>query len=224
MNWEDQFQLWVKAEDADTYDDRPARLIVIETRKAARNGASLDTPEGWAWVTEALKDSDRRTFVHAVFERQAAPKQLALEFLKMGVSERNPSTNRLYIEPAVRAMGARRVMRHLTEMMIDGSDDEQAGAACAAYWVRGDDADQRYREARKHFRDAMLERFVETESTYIRQRIVPSLSVDANDYSIEIAPLIANAIQIARAHPDDYIRHRIEIQLGSPGSLRPLPT
>lgn len=224
MDWEDQFQRWTKAEDENPYDDRPARLIVIETRKAARNGASLDTSEGWAWATQALENSDRRIFVHAVFERQAAPKNLALEFLRMGVGERNPSANRLFIEPAVKAMGARRVLHHLTELMTGGSEHEQAGSASAAYWVRGDDAEQRYSEARKRFRDATLERFVETESTYVRQRIIPGLSVNANDYSPDVAPLIAKAIQIARAHSDEYIRHRIEVQLGSEGSIRAIPT
>lgn len=223
VDWESQFQRWMKADDENAFDDRPARLIVIETRKAARNGASLDISEGWRWVEEALEDSDRRTFVHAVFHRQAAPKHLATVFLQKGVNERNPSTNRLFVEPAVKAMGPRRVMEQLTKLLLNASENEQGGAASAAYWVRGDDGEQSYRDARQCFRDAMLQKFVDTDSTYVRQRIIPMLSLDESDYSCDASALIAEAIHIARNHPDDYIRHRIEIQLGSAGPFRALP-
>ena len=223
MDWENQFQRWAKSEDENPFDDRPARLIVIETRKAARNGRSLDVSEGWRWVEESLEDSDRRTFVHAVFHRQAAPKHLAAVFLQKGVNERNPSANRLFVEPAVRAMGPRRVMEKLTKLLSSGSENEQGGAVSAAYWVRGDDGEQRYRDARQRFRDAMLRQFVDTDSTYVRQRIIPMLSLDDNDYSYDASALIAEAMHIARNHPDDYIRHRVEIQLGSAGPFRALP-
>lgn len=223
MDWESQFQRWVKAEDENPFDDRPARLIVIETRKAARNGASLDISQGWRWVQEALEDSDRRTFVHAVFHGQAAPKHLATVFLQKGVNERNPSANRLFVEPAVKAIGPRRVMERLTKLLLNASENEQGGAVSAAYWVRGDDGEQRYRDARQRFRDAMLQKFVDTDSTYVRQRIISMLSLDESDYSGDASALIAEAIHIARNHPDDYIRHRIEIQLGSAGPLRALP-
>lgn len=223
MDWERQFQRWAKAEDENPFDDRPARLIVIETRKAARNGASLDVSEGWRWVEEALEDSDRRTFLHAVFHRQAAPKHLATIFLQKGVNERNPSANRFFVEPAVRAMGARRVMEQLTKLLLNASENEQGGAVSAAYWVRGDDGEQRYRDAHRRFREAMLQKFVDTDSTYVRQRIIPMLSLDDSDYSFDASALIAKAIEIARSHPNDYIRHRIEIQLGSGGPFRALP-
>lgn len=223
VDWESQFQRWVKADDESPFDDRLARLIVIETRKAARNGASLDVAEGWAWVEEALEDFDRRSFIHAVFHRQAAPKHLAAVFLQKGVNERNPSTNRLFVEPAVKAMGPRRVMEQLTKLLLNATENEQGGAVSAAYWVRGDDGEQRYRDARQRFRDAMLQRFVNTDSTYVRQRIIPMLSLDESDYSSDASALISEAIRIARNHPDDYIRHRIEIQLGSAGPFRALP-
>lgn len=223
MDWESQFRRWVKAEDDNPFDDRPARLIVIETRKAVRTGASLDASDGWRWVEEAVEDSDRRTFVHAVFNRQAAPKHLAALFLQKGVNERNPSTNRFFVEPAVKAMGARRVMERLTKLLLNASENEQGGAVSAAYWVRGDDSERHYRDARRRFGEAMLQKFVDTDSTYVRQRIIPMLSLDESDYSYDASALIAEAIYIARNHPDDYIRHRVEIQLGSAGQFRALP-
>lgn len=107
---------------------------------------------------------------------------------------------------------------------MNGSENEQGGAVSAAYWVRGDEHDQRYREARLRFRDAMLQKFVETDSTYVRQRIMPMLSLDESDYSREGSALIVAAIDIARNHSDDYIRHRIGIQRSLVGPLRSLPS
>lgn len=223
MTWEEQFKRWASAQDENPWNDRPERPILIETRKAARNGGTLDTTEGWDWVTNALRDGERCTFVHAVFHRQAAPNHLAPLMLTMGIEEKNPSGNRLFIEPAVRAMGARRVMKRLTEVLRDGTEHERGGAVSAAYWVQGDINEPRYREARVRFRDEMLRQFVENESVFVRQRIISMLSMRADDYSPEMGALIPSAIRIARAHPDSYIRHRIEVQLGETSLLQPIP-
>jgi hypothetical protein len=223
VTWEEQYHRWVKARDNNPYDDRPARIVVVETAKSARNGATLDTSNEWAWVESALDDADRRSFVSAVFHRQAAPSGLASMLLTRGIEERNPSTNRLLIEPAVKAMGALRVMRRLLDLLRDGSDDEKAGAASAAYWVQGDLNERKYAEARTQFRDELLRQFVDTENDFVRQRIIPSLSMMAEDYSPDVTHLIPVAIGIARAHSDPYIRQRIEVQLGSERTFRALP-
>lgn len=223
MTWEEQYERWVKAIEDNPYDDRPERIIVIETRKGARNGAPLDNPAQWEWVESALRDTNRRRFVSAVFHKQAAPSALASTMLAMGVEEENPSNNRLFIEPAVKAMGARRVINRLLELLRDGSDREKAGAASAAYWVQGDRSQPSYVEARERFRDEMLRQFVATESVSVRQCIIPSLSMKAEDYSPDVAELIPTAIRIARTHSDPYVRHRVEVQLGEESILRPLP-
>lgn len=224
MTWEEQYQRWVKALDDSPYDDRPERIIVIETRKAARNGASLDNLEEWEWVESALRDADRRRFVSAVFHRQAAPSALAFTMLTMGVEEANPSHNRLFIEPATKALGARRVMNRLLKLLRDGSDDEKAGAARAAYWVRGNQDEPKYVEARARFMDEMLRQFVASESVIVRRNIIPSLSMQSEDYSPDVASLIPIAIRIARAHSDPYVRHRVEVQLEIARALWPFPS
>lgn len=224
VTWEEQLERWARAEDENPYDDRPARAIVIETRKAARTGGSLDSPDGWRWVRTGLRDPERQAFIHAVFHRQAAPTHLAATMLAMGIEEQDPSGNRWLIEPAVRAMGARRVIDRLTELLREGTDLEKGGAASAAYWVRGDPNDIRYLEAKSRFRDEMLRQFVENESVHVRQRIIPMLSMRAEDYSSEVAALLPTATRIARSHPDSYIRHRVEIQLGAEGPFRAVPS
>lgn len=224
LTWEEQYERWVEAADGSAYDDRPERIVIIETRKAARHGGPLDNPEQWEWVKSALGETNRRRFVSAVFHRQAAPRALASTMLRMGVEEENPSANRLFVEPAVKAMGARRVMNRLIDLLRDGSDREKAGAASAAYWVQGDQSQPSFVEVCGRFRDEMLRQFIATDSVYVRQRIISSLSMKTEDYSPDVAKLLPTAIRIARGHFDPYIRHRIEVQLGEEGLLRPLPS
>lgn len=151
------------------------------------------------------------------------PKHLADLMLRLSIEERDPSKNRFFIEPAVKALGARKVISRLIKVLRSGSDVEKGGAASAAYWVRGDADQPSYREVRAKFDDELMRQFVATESTYVQQRIVPMLSMDSTDYSPDIAALIPTAIHIGRAHPDPYIRHRIEIQLGAGGPFQALP-
>jgi hypothetical protein len=49
------------------------------------------------------------------------------------------------------------------------------------------------------------------------------LNVDPRAYPAALEPLVDRAIRIARTHPDDYIRQRIEVQLGTERLLKPLP-
>ena len=100
---------------------------------------------------------------------------------------------------------------------------EQAGAASAFYWVRDDRDEPGCREIVSEIRDELLRVFVEVDDLNVRRRILPLLSMRADAYSKSVGPLVNRAINIARSHSDEYIRHRIEVQLGAPGPLKPLP-
>jgi len=67
---------------------------------------------------------------------------------------------------------------------------------------------------RKHGIEMSLDQLA-TESEAFRE--------DAARFLYDLQPLVQQAINIARQHADDYIRHRIEIQLGTPAPLKPLP-
>jgi hypothetical protein len=105
-----------------------------------------------------------------------------------------------------------------------GTDEEKAGAASAAYWVpqrEGDDSDA---ALRLQIHCEMLRQFVNNESLEVRRRIIPMLTLDESKYPAEIRPLVARATHIARSHPDSYIKHRVEVQLGAGGPFMPTPT
>lgn len=68
-----------------------------------------------------------------------------------------------------------------------------------------------------------LEHFVKSKSVEVQQSIIPSLNLNAENYPESHKPLVKEAIQIAQSHPDDYIRHRLGVQLGTVKTLKTLP-
>jgi hypothetical protein len=163
--------------------------------------------------------------------------------LRAGVYETNPSLNRCFVEPCVRSFGHRCVNEFLLEVVETGSDFEKAGAINAMYWagmsLRFDDwhqsltlenATPESRAAYLELKDVwdrkrclLLREFVANENVDVRRSIIPSLKLEEAVYPDDLKPLVSRAIEIARNHPDDYLRHRVEVQLGNEHLLRPLP-
>jgi hypothetical protein len=138
-----------------------------------------------------------------------------------GVLEKNPSYNRDFIEPCVKSFGPETLLIQLLEYLESGSDEEKAGAASALYWVGGDDDSTA--DLRQRIRCQLLREFVHNSHLEVRRRIIPMLELRARKYPKDLRPLTRQAIDIARSHSDEYIRHRVEIQLGGCGPLLPLP-
>ncbi len=64
------------------------------------------------------------------------------------------------------------------------------------------------------WRETALREFVMNEDLDVRRCIIPGLPLRAGRYPADLHELVQEAVRIARAHPDDYIRHRVEIQTG----------
>jgi hypothetical protein len=47
----------------------------------------------------------------------------------------------------------------------------------------------------------------------VRRCILPGLPVSIERYRAGLHALVAEAKRIARTHPDEYLRHRVEIQI-----------
>jgi len=58
----------------------------------------------------------------------------------------------------------------------------------------------------------------------VRRQIILSLKLNSRSYSETLKPLVSQAIEIARNHEDQYIRHRVEVQLGNENLLLPIPS
>jgi len=219
--WEDQYIAWRAAQDVHE-TDLPERAIIRATRNAARKGGVLDNSEAWAWVERAFLD-ERRWFVAAVFGHPSAPRRIADRLFRAGVLEKDPSANRWLIEPAVAVLGGPAALERLLGYLRDGSYEEKAGAASALYWVRPRETDSGYAELLVSVRNEMLRQFVSCPDLTVLRRIVPMLSMNPAHYSKDVAPLLKTAIAKARRHADDYVRHRIAVQLGEERALRPIP-
>jgi hypothetical protein len=189
--------------------------------KAARQLVSSIRAAGWSWLEEALNDDRRKWFVAAFFKSYPVPRRMLKPMLFAGVLEKNPSYNRDFIEPCVKSFGPETLLIQLLEYLESGSDEEKAGAASALYWVGGDDDSTA--DLRQRIRCQLLREFVHNSHLEVRRRIIPMLELRARKYPKDLRPLTRQAIDIARSHSDEYIRHRVEIQLGGCGPLLPLP-
>ena len=233
----------------------------IETRKTVVFGGKVEkaiapppdvanrlespTPADVQWLCGALKSDEKKWFVAALAEKR--PGRVAevflAPFLDAAIDERNPSFNRYFVEPCIKAFGHRRVNEYLLDVVELGTDFRKAGAINALYWAGmsltfsgtppaytpefampdSRDAYESLSDVWLRRRKLFLEEFVFNENIEVRQSLIPKLNLDAVAYPEPLRPLIPRAIEIARTHPDDYIRHRIEVQLGNEKLLEPLP-
>ena len=56
-----------------------------------------------------------------------------------------------------------------------------------------------------------LKEFVTNPNVDVRRSLISRLKLDASACPQDLQPLVARAIEIARSHPDAYIRHRVEV-------------
>ena len=164
------------------------------------------------WFKTALEHEERKFFVAFVLKES-----------------RTPSKNRAFVPPCVATFALRRVNESLLQWFENGSDLEKAGAMQALYHVglvgvpdscwRRPDSGAGFKllgDLWMRQRCLLLREFVNNPSLLVRQRIIPHLDlIDPSSYPEELQPLVPQAIQIARNHADAYIRHRLEIEMGS---------
>ena len=193
------------------------------TLKKARRIISVSGSDGWSWVSDSLHDEIKKWFIASIFEKMPVPNYLFNEMLYASIMEGNPSSNRKFIEPCVRSFGVLSVLNEILKYLETGSNREKAGAVSILYWIRETPDEKIPEEIYTKIRCWRLREFVNNEDVALRQRIVPALILDPKCYPEELHNLIQKAIQIAQKHPDEYIRHRIEIQLGGEGPYKPLP-
>ncbi len=211
-------------------------------RAARRN---LQKPDGsdWQWLASSLKDDGKKWFVAAVFHDYPVPKRLFADFLDAAINETNPSFNRQFVEPCVKSFGHRAVNEFLLNV-VEGDDDAKiAGAVAALYWANmqirfagnvpqytlqyatpeSQEAFMALNDVWQRKRHTFLRVFVSNEDVTVRRQIIPSLNLDESAYPDELKLLVKRAVEIARNHTDEYIRHRVEVQLGNERLLRPIP-
>lgn len=181
-----------------------------------------DDRRGWRLLV-------RRALRNACREGLTLPDTAFGALLKAAVYDPDPSFDRQFVEPALNAFGRRRVRSALIEYLRKGTDLERAGAARAWYWtalplrlyeVRAENtrADSRTDSEDRSvlvsaWNEAALQEFVSNEDLDVRRCILPGLPLWPSAYPPDLRALVVTAVEIARSHPDDYIRHRVEHQV-----------
>ena len=176
---------------------------------------------GPARGTRAWQQAARTGIRTALRARDTLDERFFDALINAGVYDPNPSANAQFIRPAIASFGRERVQTALLECLRHGTNPERAGAARAWYWTR---ASQKYVEnnraewdglasLRAAWREAALREFISNEDIDVRRCILPGLPLSIERYPADLHALVAEAIRIARTHPDEYLRHRVEIQI-----------
>lgn len=188
------------------------------------------TQEDVAWFVSVLHDDQRKYFVAFVLqEPRKVPEVLYEPVMLAAIREPDPSKDRAFVEPCMETFGLRRVNETLLAWFETLSDREKAGAVQVMYHaglinIRESDRNRpdadlvfgRIGDLWMRQRCLLLQEFVKNRSVAVQQRIIPHLDLrNAGSYPEELRSFVPQAVQIAKNHPDAYIRHRLEIQLGS---------
>jgi hypothetical protein len=237
MSWEEAFDSYQTARR----DGNHSALEQIAEN--ARCMVSMSDAEDWKLLENALHDQEHKWLVAEVFAKVSVPRRLLNALLQASVYEVNPSLNRYFVEPCIASYGHRVVIEALLHYVEHGSAFEKAGAVNALYWAGVplcytgntreftlENATPESRAAYLELNDVLLRKrclflqeFVSNENVHVRRSIIPSLKLEESSYPDALKSLVAQAIEIARNHDDEYIRHRVEVQLGNERLLRPLP-
>lgn len=176
----------------------------------------------WEWQHEA------RSVIAQALQRSPAQDEWFGPLVRAAVYDPDPSFNRQLIEPALTAFGRRRVQRALLEHLRAGSDPERAGAARAWYWTqvpltylglsRTPTPESKaefdaYADLRQEWLQTALQVFVTDEDLDVRRCVLPGLDLRESHYPEELHEMVREAIRIARTHPDEYLRQRVEHQV-----------
>ncbi|MFV2104423.1 hypothetical protein [Micromonospora sp. LOL_024] len=156
------------------------------------------------------------------------PEEWFTPLIRAAVHEPDPSFVRDLIGPAVAAYGRRRVRLALLDYIETGIAADAAGAARAWYWTlvplryhvslhtptpESVAEQKKYHDLDRRYDEAGLRRFVTDEDLDVRRCLLPGLLLRADAYPADMHTLVTHAIEIARTSEDEYLRHRVEIQI-----------
>jgi hypothetical protein len=226
MNLENCYVQW----NAQRHQAVPSRARLEEAAKQLE--------EDWAhcmnWLDVALRDEQRKYFVAALYnEVLLLPEALYQSMIRAAVYELNPLLPTTFVKAAVNAFGPERVSQTLMEYLEKGTDFEKAGAVNALHWT-GDQGSKSESGRQRpvspemmklldHRRLIYLQTFVKNPDIDLRRAIITHADLEELGASIALDDLIQKVIKICRASNDEYIRNRVEVQLGRARSVYPLP-
>ena len=227
MNLERSFQDWQSYRNANPVQ---AHAVIVESAKGIH---SVDA-EALKWMAAALTDDERKFFVAALYiEANAMPEELYEPMLRAAIYELNPLQVQTFVEPCVKAFGVPRVVQTLVDYFERGTDFEKTGAVNAMHWAserksttesgRHKPVEPKLLQLLDYRRSLYLQTFLKNPDVDLRRAIITNLELDPLGVPMMIQEQIDKVIKTARTHTDEYIRHRVEVQLKRSPSAYPLP-
>ena len=171
-----------------------------------------------------------------VYAARCVPEGLLEAMIRSGVETIDPSYNKQFIWPCLVSHGRRRVLTILQGIARNGTDFEKAGAANARYWATEipsvpyywpDDSsdapstrrDDSIGDLHAEWTEWVLGEFVRNPNVEVLRSLIYWLpeTYEPDPKALE------EALRIAAANHDGYIRHRLQVQMGQSVMLQPLP-
>lgn len=208
----------------------------VEAQKVVADASShfveLDD-NGMRWLQVSLTDEKRKFFAAALLVgAPAISENLYQPLLHAAVYETSPLRVQAFMEPLVKAFTVKRVYQNLIDYIEKGTDFEKAGAVNALHWVgerKSSGESGRHRpdmgmmSLDDYRRMLYMNTFINNHDLDVRRSIITYVDMDPFTANAPMKELIEKVTKLARAHPDEYIRHRIEVQLGRSPSAYSLP-
>lgn len=209
-----------------THDLRPGfdrRLVALSEAVGLELAPPPPEPERRTWRNRSRHALGRHC--------QASPgrDEWFEPLMRAAVFDPDPDLNRLLVRPAVQIFGHRRVKAELLRVLRDGTKAERAGAARAWYaagvqlrYPPGATSPTAESQALldsvadldEDWQHTALEVFVTDEDLDTRRCILALLDLRPEHCPPSLHDRVQQAIHIARTHDDEYLRHRVEIQIG----------
>jgi hypothetical protein len=237
INWDSLYDEYRRYWSTARYDSRPDPHFEPGPMALAR--MTQPTHDDAGWLIESLRlggeppQGPKWFMFQLLRESQSLADIFFVPVLDAAIDEVDPSYNRHFVEPCLRSFGPRRVNEYLLSVVESGTDFRKAGAVNALYWAEAlsfPDNTASFRVARAttesgalsdNLQDVwerknrlLLETFVADSGVHLKRSIIKSLDLNPRAYPESHRPLVAQAIDLARRHDDEYIRRRVEIQLG----------
>jgi len=197
---------------------RPGALSDVVSRLPALKGRVLQ------WFRDALRDSNRKWFAAALLSQKSdVVGPLLHDLLRAAMVEPDPSLCRSFVKPLA-ATSWEEVVSTMVEIADSGTAVERAGFGRALYWLKAELAEAPA-DAIVILNSWAMREFVRTDDVVTQRCLISGLQFEP-EYLDETARSIRDsAVNKARASTDEYVRHRLAIQLGeSSGPFMPLVT
>lgn len=224
------FQEWLSRRANSTAE---AHNLVVEV--AHKDLDALETDDK-VWLSESLNDEMRKFFTAAIFgESGKLPEELYEPMLRAAVYEPSPLKAQAFVEPCVKSFGVKRVHNTLMDYLGSGSNYEKTGAVNALHWcvqathgvhqetVGQSQPDGELLKLQEIQRRLYMKTFIENADIDLRRALISHMALDQLAPTVTTQELIDKVVKIARTHPDQYIRSRLDVQLGRAHSQYPLP-